>query len=206
MSSNPFATRFTAPGKLPYLAEPGFCARLHEAWLKHGRVGAIQGPHGCGKSTLLATLEQDWSRTQGYRVTHVALHDGQRALPDSWWQQDCREQDLLVIDGYEQLGWRARWGLQRLRRRTSCGLLVTTHQAPRLPVLLHVEPDYPVFLAVVRRLLETTNDSPHGEEFLTRHAPAAWQATGGNAREALFWLYDRWEKATAVEVFSGGTR
>jgi energy-coupling factor transporter ATP-binding protein EcfA2 len=170
---------------------------LHDTWLQLARVGAIIGPHGCGKSTLLATLAEHWPREFGYRVTQVALHDGERTLPESFWHGDYQERDLLIIDGYEQLGWRARWALQRLRRRTSCGLLVTGHTATRLPTLHRVEPDYPTFLAVVRQLLEPWNDSRLAEEFLERHAATAWQQTGGNAREALFRLYDCWEEDCA---------
>ncbi len=198
MNPNPFAIRFTAPGKVPYLAEPGLCARLHETWLQAGRVGAILGPHGCGKSTLLATLADHWPRDQGYRVSQVTLHNGQRALPESFWQRDFHERDLLFIDGYEQLGWRARWALYPLRRRTKCGLLVTAHKATRLPTLYRVEPDYSAFLAVVRRLLQPVNDPRLAGEFLARHAAAAWQHTGGNAREGLFRLYDCWEAEIAV--------
>ena len=204
MHPNPFATRFTAPGRVPYLAAAGLCARLHAEWLQQGRVGAILGPHGCGKSTLLATLEQAWSREHGYRVRHVAMHDGQRTLPPEFWRPDYCTHDLLVIDGYEQLGWRARWALQRLWRRTSCGLLVTAHVAIRLPTLYRVEPDYSTFLTLVRQLLEPLHDSPRAEAFLARQAETAWATTRGNAREALFRLYDRWEEVSADDVNSSG--
>lgn len=200
MTSNPFATRFTAPGNVPYLGEAGLCARLHDTWLKLGRVGAIFGPHGSGKSTLLATLEQAWAREYGYRLIRATLHDGQRTLPGSFRESEIREHDLLIIDGYEQLGWRARWSLQRLRRRKSCGLLITAHEASRLPTLERVEPDFPTFFAVVRCLLEPLNDSTRTEEFLSRHARTAWESTGGNARETLFRLFDRWEVETSTTV------
>ena len=196
MNPNPFATRFTAPGKVRYLAAAGHSAQLHEAWLQLGRVGVILGPHGCGKSTLLATLEDHWTREHGYRVNRVSLHDGERTLPQALWQGDYHEHDLLIVDGYEQLGWRARWQLQRLRRRSSCGLLVTAHKEIRLPTLYRVEPDFAAFLAVVRHLLEPVNDSQKAEDFLARHVPSAWEATCGNAREALFGLYDRWESCS----------
>lgn len=205
MPSNPFATRFTAPGKVPYLAEADIYARLHEAWLRAGRAGAILGPHGCGKSTLLATLEDHWAREHEYRVTLIALHDGERTLPNTIWQGDYQENDLLIIDGYEQLGWHARWALHRLRRRTSCGLLVTAHETTHLPTLQRVEPNYSAFLAVVRQLLEPRNDPRQAEEFLTRHAAAAWQKAGGNARETLFRLYDCWEEETISHLSWGGT-
>lgn len=196
---NPFATCYTAPGCVPFfvaatpLAVEQFFARLHQQWVDCGRVGAIVGPHGCGKSTLVAALQKSWTQEYSYKVTHIALHNGQRTLPAWFWQRDFRKQDLVIVDGYEQLGWWARWQLNRLRRHTSCGLLVTTHAECRLPTLQRIEPSYETLLAVVRRLLAQLGDSLRTESFITRHVPAAWQETGANARETLFRLYDCWE-------------
>lgn len=55
--SNPFATRFVAPGKVPWISAseselPTLAARFQEL---HRRA-AIVGPHGSGKSTLLEYL------------------------------------------------------------------------------------------------------------------------------------------------------
>lgn len=201
-SYNPFSTCYTAPGCVPFLcgeetrtAEP-LLVQLHEQWLQNGRCGAIVGPHGAGKSTLLAALQKDWTTQYNYQVTTVALHNGQRTLPAVVWQHELGERDLLIVDGYEQLGWRARWQLNRLRRRTACGLLVTTHAESRLPTLYRVEPCYETLLAVVRRLLAPWEDSSHAEQFIARHVRRAWQENGANARETLFRLYDCWEVET----------
>jgi energy-coupling factor transporter ATP-binding protein EcfA2 len=201
---NPFATCYTAPGCVPFLVDQEalsaevFFAQLHRHWVVHGRVGAIVGPHGCGKSTLLAALEQAWPNDHAYRVTKIALHDGQRTLPTGFWQHDFQKPDLVIVDGYEQLGWRARWRLNRLRGRTQCGLLVTTHAASKLPTLQRVEPSYETLLAVVRRLLESLGDSLRTESFIARHVQLAWQQSEANARETLFRLYDCWETEMCV--------
>lgn len=198
---NPFATCYTAPGCLPYLASQSpaadiFWTELHAQWGQSGRVGAIVGPHGCGKSTLLAALTNKWHSAYGYRVNRVTLHDGVRALPRGLLERDVFERELLIVDGYEQLGWRARWQLRRWQRRTRAGLLVTSHAEVRLPTLYRVTPSYETLLVVVRHLLRTGSDSEFAERFIARHVAAAWRATGANARETLFQLYDCWESDT----------
>ncbi len=72
----------------------------------------------------------------------------------------------MIVDGYEQLGWHARWRLNRLLRRRKCGLLVTSHAQGRMPTLHRVEPCYQTLLAVVRQLLAPHQDSPDMERFI----------------------------------------
>jgi energy-coupling factor transporter ATP-binding protein EcfA2 len=170
------------------------CTTLHDRWIRQKRVGAIVGPHGAGKSTLVAALQQAWAFEHGYQVVKLTLHNGQRTLPSGFWSQEFREQQLVIVDGYEQLGWFARWRLNRLRRRTGCGLLVTTHAECRLPTLHCVEPSLETLLVVERHLLASWHDSAYTEGFIARHALRAWQETGANARETLFRLYDCWEQ------------
>jgi len=198
---NPFSTCYTAPGCVSYFvadearSTETLCATLHERWLRQQRVGAIVGPHGVGKSTLVAALQRHWMDQHRYDVTKLTLHNGQRNLPAEFWQRERSERDLVIVDGYEQLGRLARWCLKRLRQRTKCGLLVTTHVENRLPTLHRLEPSWETLLAVVRQLL-AHQDSVHAERFLAQHAPRAWQETGANARETLFRLYDCWEQET----------
>jgi hypothetical protein len=148
-------------------------------------------------------LQTAWAKEHSYSVTNLALHNGQRTLPTEFWQRDFQQRDLIIVDGYEQLGWRARWHVSRLQRRKACGLLVTTHAPSRLPTLYRVEPDYETVLAVVRRLLAPRLDPPHIERFIARHLHLAWEQTGGNARETLFRLYDCWEADVAQLVRAG---
>ena len=112
--SNPFSTRFVRPGRSPIAFRPATTpTRSSTGWRPIGWRGQIVGPHGSGKSTLLAGLLEPLERA-GRRPWLVTLVDRQRRLPADWLSQaEAAAATLLVIDGYEQLGWWSR----RARRR-----------------------------------------------------------------------------------------
>ncbi len=58
MKSNPFSTRFVAPGKIGWvrLSGPTIAEIAHSFYSDHSARAAIVGPHGSGKSTLLEHL------------------------------------------------------------------------------------------------------------------------------------------------------
>jgi hypothetical protein len=101
-----------------------------------GRRVAIVGPHGSGKTTLLEDLAPHLAAL-GFRIRPATLREGDRRLG-----RERREallagldaNDLLLVDGAEQLAPWAWWDLQR-RARRAAGLLVTLHQPGRLPTL-----------------------------------------------------------------------
>jgi energy-coupling factor transporter ATP-binding protein EcfA2 len=188
-ASNPFATRFTRPGAIPFRFPAGeddgtFVERLR---LNNWR-GQIVGPHGSGKSTLLAALVPALEAA-GRRVLLVALHEGDRRLRFSradW--QELSASSLLIIDGYEQLGRLARWSVDLRCRRRGCGLLVTTHRDLGLPVLFTTNPHLGLAIELARELL------PPGESAIRdSDIEAAWHRRHGNVREMLFDLYDLFE-------------
>jgi hypothetical protein len=150
--------------------------------------GAIVGPHGTGKSTLLAMLVPAIEAV-GRRSVVVGLRDGQRRLPLSRRElQNLGPTDVLVIDGYEQLGSYSRWRLPKQSRRRGLGLLVTAHSACNLPVLWRTEPS----LALVEELINHCLP-PHGGLINRQDVEAAWQRHAGNVREVFFALYDQFE-------------
>src|SRR5690349_19179309 len=79
--SNPFSTRWTWPGAVPFLFPVGVTVESLVAKLpaSHWR-GQIIGPHGTGKSTLLATLLPAIEQA-GRSPELIVLRDGQRRLP-----------------------------------------------------------------------------------------------------------------------------
>jgi hypothetical protein len=152
---NPLATKFVAPGKLPWICGhedsiEQLIARLHG----FGLSAQIVGPHGTGKTTLLEHLLPKLSMPIwqiGTAGTHSSLAQTiaanlsgsnshqvilwltlrrnspvMRLVVDLLQLNDFR--GILVIDGAEQLGW---WQWLRVRRwvkKRHCGLLVTTHR------------------------------------------------------------------------------
>jgi hypothetical protein len=189
---NPFAVRHVRPGALPYLLPDGLDARaLVQRFLTLGRRGAVVGPHGSGKSTLLATLLPELAAA-GYAPWPVALHDGQRTLPAGSWRELGRlpgsGSRVVVIDGYEQLGWRARLRVRWLCRRRNYGLLVTTHRPTGLPTLWRTEVSPELARHLIERLRPGMPAPPESE---LAGRLGMWQ---GNFREVLFELYDEYER------------
>jgi len=199
---NPFATRFIRPGAISYLppittgssnaALPDTTSGstwlddLLARWEATKYRGAIVGPHGCGKSTLLASLLPRLA-TANRDVAAVQLHDNERTLPADWPPPLVTANTILVIDGYEQLGWWSRWCVNRIVRRTGCGLIVTAHAKGWLPILYEVLPNEQTFRRVVAVLVGDNLIIP-GEVLAE-----AWKVGQENIRESLFWLYDWWE-------------
>jgi hypothetical protein len=180
-----------------------------EALQASGWRGAIVGPHGSGKSTLLATLVPAIEQ-MGICVRQTMLRDGQRNLPAVIWREiykraaddsaaskkTCRvPQCLLVVDGYEQLGWWARRRLSAHCRRNHCGLLVTAHDDSKvggIGILFRTGAD----LATVQHLVDHVLP-PHGGVIHSGDVAAAFSAHAGNVRETLFALYDLFEQRKA---------
>jgi hypothetical protein len=187
--SNPFSTRFVRPGSVPFYFPQGVSAELLVDRLEqHDWRGAIVGPHGSGKSTLLEALIPAIERA-GRQARKVSLHNGERRMPTEFvWPKSGEPAGVVVVDGYEQLGWWARRKLNVAARKAGWGLLATVHSLPArfgLPELYRVEPTIEVLQLVVNQLLATQLASLRPEDIT-----AAYHAHPRNLREALFALYD----------------
>ena len=188
---NPFSTRYVRPSALTYLFPPGEDASLLVQRLRRsGWWGQVIGPHGAGKTTLLYTLRRVLQQA-GRELQWVTLQNGQKRLPPATraGRNDWNSQVLVVVDGYEQLGWYARWQLKSRCRRTGAGLLVTSHKNVGLPLIYHIEPALPVVLELAARLLAEWPGVLRDEE--VAHHFHAWN---GNVRETFFALYDLYER------------
>jgi hypothetical protein len=187
--ANPFSTRFTHPGRLPFLFGDdeketlgSLLARLRATGLR----GEIVGPHGSGKTTLLSHLVETL-KGDGISPAVFALSDGQRRMPDGW-RREVAQASLVIIDGYEQLGRLSRWRLRRCCRRQKLGLLVTAHAPTGLPTLYRTRPSIDVARQVVHELLPPGVPPPSDDEL-----SHLFDMFHGNLREVLFALYDRFE-------------
>jgi hypothetical protein len=189
-SENPFSTRQTRPGAIPFIFPPGQNAEmLVDRFRQADWRGEIVGPHGSGKSTLLAALTAAIERA-GRQTILVALHDGQRRLPlDVKNDPRLQAPAVLVVDGYEQLSRWSRLLLKRFCRRRGVGLLVTAHGSVGLPDLYRTVVTLGLAGQIVDALLGGRTPPFTSEEVsqrVSRH--------GGNLREALFDLYDLYEQ------------
>lgn len=142
---------------------------------------AIVGPHGHGKTTLLEDLAPRLE-TRGFRVRTISLREAHPRLDreDRTVLGSLGPQDVLLLDGAEQLGWIAWMGV-RVRARRAGGLVITSHRPGLLPTLFECETTPELLAEIVGELSGADLDV---EELHARH--------GGNVRDALRELYDRW--------------
>jgi len=196
-SSNPFSTRFTRPGAVPFQFAPQAGTAKHglDALVDKlsglGRRSQIIGPHGSGKSTLLSQLIAVLAR-RGLQAWLVSLHDGQRRMPSGWVAvAEHAGAWLVIVDGYEQLNACSRLALRFSCRRRGWQLLVTAHQDVGLPTLFHTSTDLATARSIVAQLL-TASDQKIDERCIAD----SFAAAQGNVREMLFELYDRYEQRT----------
>jgi ABC-type cobalamin/Fe3+-siderophores transport system ATPase subunit len=148
-----------------------------------GWWGQIVGPHGSGKSTLLASLLPQ-IEAAGRSVLLLELHQGERRLPRVDWSR-MSDRTMLVVDGYEQLGWWSRLWLKSHCRRSRCGLLITAHADMGLPMLFRPKPSEELARRIVAQLIPTDNPPVSNADVASAFAKAQ-----GNLRETLFTLFD----------------
>jgi hypothetical protein len=185
---NPFATCWTRPGALPFhFFDANSSESLLEKLAAQNWWGAVVGPHGSGKTTLFKTLKPALS-AKGHRVHEIALRDGQRRLPQDSMREVGRA-TIVMVDGYEQLGWFARANLRRRCRRLGVGLVVATHLPVEIPTLIRLAPSVALVQQLVSELSLRVSTKIASEDVVASHA-----SHGSNVREIFFDLYDRHER------------
>ncbi len=95
---------------------------------------------------------------------------------------------MIVVDGYEQLGWFGRRAVKVACWRQGWGLLVTAHDEVGFPLLARTSTSLALAEQIVEQLL------PAGQGAIDSCGVArAFAEAGGNLREMLFALYDQFE-------------
>lgn len=199
-ASNPFATRFTSPGRLPPLDSSGDEIDIDPLLLRLARCGnlaAICGLHGSGKSTLLIAMADRLCR-QGRLGGHVRLGRGFRRdlLAVARGLATCKRGRVLCVDSWERLGGGVAALACIFARAAGRGLLVTSHSDGWLPTLVSCSTTPRLLSRIVDRLpdrFDLLGDADIEEAFAESH---------GDLREALFLLYDRFERARSRQVRS----
>lgn len=186
---NPFATRHTRPGRLiprDATGSPLDVAALASRVRAPGAV-AIEGPHGAGKSNLLTALAGHLAAAGmlGATVRARSRHDG-RLVSDAVIR--APRGTVLCVDGWETLGGLRAAGVRWMARRRGVGLLVTAHRPTGMPALIRCT----TTPALLGRIVADLPD--HGGLVTDGDLAAAYAAHGGNLREALYDLYDRFER------------
>jgi hypothetical protein len=186
---NPFATRHTRPGVLPALDEHG--ALLDIAALADRCLAlpaaAIEGPHGHGKTTISTRIIEHLGE-RGLPVVVVRMRsvaDGGRAFLAV---VRAGRGTLVCIDGWERLGRVAAAAVRLAALCRGLRLLVTAHRATGLPVVMRCTTSEPLLRALVERLPDD------GGRISAADIAAAFARHGGNLRESLYDLYDRFER------------
>ena len=189
LHGNPFSTRHVRPGAIDYLFPPGTSAESLLARLEgNSWRGQIVGPHGSGKSALLAALIHAVEGSSR-RVHLVELHDGQRRMPRDFWRTDSiTSNTVVIVDGYEQLGFFGRLRLRRFCRKRALGLLVTAHLSAGFPDLFRTAPDMATTVRLVEQLVD--RDSPISADEIRER----FSVHKGDIREVFFDLYDVYER------------
>jgi hypothetical protein len=188
MQHNPFSTRFTRPGAMPFLsAEQLDLSSIAARFAANGYRGQIVGPHGCGKTTLTFGLQSQLGQ-QIQAVRRVTIrHDRAIIATETDWRD--RNPQLLVIDGVERMTTTQRWLMIQSCRNLRMGILVTTHKRINfLPVLCEIQPTLETLQRIVEHLAP---DVQIESEYLN----TTWSRSGGNIREALMDLYDWYESS-----------
>ena len=191
---NPFGTRHTRPGALPYITGNGGQRIDPEALARQVADqprAAIVGPHGTGKTTLLTVVRPHLEAEAPDRCGWTTLRIGER--PTELWHTLARLPDdgTIIIDGYEQLGLVQRLRLIATARRRRIRLLVTAHRPPAMfTVVARTGTSRQIARRLAAILLERF---PAQREAMLGAFDRQWDAANGNIRQLWATLYDDYE-------------
>jgi ABC-type branched-subunit amino acid transport system ATPase component len=196
MHANPFSTRFIQPGAIEYQRfDGGTVKELAQQFLElPSKRGSIIGPHGSGKSTLLANLICEFQSLRTNTQIHALRFSTERsprtALCES--MSEWKTESIVVLDGYEQLGFWSRMQINRRASRQGITLLATAHQVIHgFQTLWETSVTETSSHWVVHRLLQQSVRPETATDLL---ASEAWEISRSrhqqNLRESLFDMYD----------------
>ena len=184
------------------------CQRIARQLVAHQR-SLIIGPHGTGKTTLLCTLAPYLEASFDFTLT-VRLHAPHTKNPhiNNWRARIANRRQnaklvhdaiqrlragsgrtLLIIDGLEQLSWRARWWTMWSASSTGARILATSHHpTPRFQIVHQTWTDSPTIKRLTSQL---TADQSNEIQATVNEALSRRELTPDtNVRDLWFELYD----------------
>ncbi len=212
-ASNPFSTRYVQPGNITFRLRDGLTIEeLFEQFLKiPNRRAAIVGPHGSGKSSLLETMRKYIPHQFEVDVHRLSSESTRRDKTGARWELTADRwgpQTIVIVDGFEQVGWWARYRLMQLVQSRKSRLLVTTHSPMRrFPLLWMTQRAVDDDHYVLRHLLVGYDDEADQSTETTEIevAMTRWREVRlrhpSDMREALMEMYDWWEKKKRPATF-----
>lgn len=192
---NPFSACYLDPDRFDYIFPAGYDISLMADRMEIAKwQGELCGSRGTGKSTLLHTLRREVER-RGKRSIYFRCSEQERDLPTGWWWM-LGNADVAFLDGGEMLRFGQLQLLLAGARLFKKGLMLTTHKPLEFGYMQRVGVRPEQFVAMVGAVLKSAQMRVSDEDcaaLLHRHH--------GNARAALFELYDYWESAEHAGIF-----
>jgi hypothetical protein len=204
--SNPFSAERIRPGSLPFIFPAGITPEnLWDRFCQLGGQGQILGAQGSGKTSLITALlaASPWREFCGRLLS---IRDGKPGpLSALREMRQVSPGCLAVVDGFEQWFLPGQILVALYARVSGLRLLVTGHKRSFLPILVKLQPEWPLACRLVHLLLQEVADERlrHGLPPITIPEAVIYEAfchSRGNIREMFFRLYDIYEE------FSRGQR
>ncbi len=187
--ANPFATRHVRPGVIRPLTAtaasrdvPALVSAIEAA----GGNAAIVGPHGTGKSTLLVAIAAELTADDRLAGL-VQIRSRRDFMAGLRLVGQARRGSTACLDGWDRLGWAGRTGVRLLARLLGCRLVVTSHRPACLGTAVLTVASLPLLEAIVAALPD------HGGLIEPADISESYTRHGGNLRESLADLYDKFE-------------
>lgn len=229
--SNPFSTRFTRPGEIPYqFVEAEELGTLVDRFGNNRWVGQIVGPHGCGKTTLCHLLARQLNHLFP-QVNHVTIRSGKDVQSDRVENSPELELErrlkpksndstnhalrrtLTIVDGVERLSLlQQRMLVFNLSGPSNSHALngppTPDQTADGLLITSHRRLKFvPVLLSITPSITTFQSVAKFLDPSLEMNQEEfaeVFTAAGHNIREAIMLLYDRHETLGARSQRSGG--
>lgn len=155
--------------------------------------GALVGPEGSGKTTLLEDMAPHLV-ARGLRTKQLQLSREAPRFAPGFLAQFCdglESQDCVLFDGAEQMS-RLTWRRFLHQARRAGGLVITSHRAGLLPILVQCRTTPALLHDILVQLL--------GDDAARWDSETLWTRHGGNVRLALRELYDQYAEMPDIEI------